>query len=121
GLSNMEVGLLNGIPFPVASAAMVLWGRRSDRRRERVWHTALPLALSAPAVGSAFAASTVAPFILMLSLTLIGTYAIKGPVCRLSAEWLAGTAAAAGIAQINALGNLAGFLDSYLIGAIQQA
>ena len=46
----MEVGLLNGIPFAVASIAMVLWGRRSDRVGERVWHTALPLALSALAL-----------------------------------------------------------------------
>ena len=53
GLTNMEVGLLNGIPFAIASVAMVLWGRRSDRVRERVWHTALPLGLSALALGSA--------------------------------------------------------------------
>ena len=39
----------------------------------------------------------------------------------MSSEWLAGTAAAAGLAQINALGNLAGFVDSFLIGSIQGA
>jgi MFS transporter, ACS family, tartrate transporter len=121
GLTNMEVGLLNGIPFAVASVGMILWGRHSDRTGERVWHTALPLALSAVALGSAFAATTVAPFILILCLTLVGTYAIKGPFWGLSSEWLAGSAAAAGLAQINALGNFAGFVDSYLIGAIQEA
>ena len=121
GLTNMQVGLLNGIPFAFASVAMVLWGRRSDRVRERVWHTALPLGLSAVALGSAFLATTVAPFIVVLCLILIGTYALKGPFFALSSEWLAGTAAAAGLAQINALGNLAGFVDSFLIGSIQQA
>ena len=121
GLTNMQVGLLNGIPFALASIAMVLWGRRSDRVGERVWHTALPLALSAVALGSAFAANNVAAFILILCLTLVGTYAIKGPFWGLSSEWLAGTAAAAGLAQINALGNFAGFVDSYLIGAISEA
>lgn len=121
GLSNMQVGLLNGIPFALASVAMVLWGRRSDRVRERVWHTALPLGLSALALASASLATTVAPFIVVLCLILVGTYALKGPFFALSAEWLAGTAAAAGIAQINALGNLAGFADSYLIGSIREA
>jgi MFS transporter, ACS family, tartrate transporter len=121
GLTNMEVGLLNGIPFALASVGMVLWGRRSDRVRERVWHTALPLGLSAAALASASLATSVTPFIVILCLTLIGTYALKGPFWGLSSEWLAGTAAAAGIAQINALGNFAGFIDSFLIGAIQGA
>jgi nitrate/nitrite transporter NarK len=119
GLTNTQVGLLNGIPFAVASVAMILWGRHSDRRRERVWHTALPLGLSALALGIASAATTVTPFILILCLILVGTYALKGPFFALSSEWLAGTAAAAGLAQINALGNLAGFVDSFLIGYIQ--
>ena len=117
----MEVGLLNGIPFAVASIAMVLWGRRSDRVGERVWHTALPLALSALALGATFWATSVTALIMVLCLALIGTYAIKGPFWGLSSEWLAGAAAAAGIAQINALGNFAGFVDSYLIGTIQSA
>jgi MFS family permease len=121
GLSTMEVGLLNGIPFAVASVAMIVWGRHSDRVRERVWHTALPLGLSALALGSAVAATSVAPFIAVLCLILVGTYALKGPFFALSSEWLAGTAAAAGLAQINALGNLAGFVDSFLIGWIQGA
>jgi hypothetical protein len=47
--------------------------------------------------------------------------ALMALVFALSSEWLAGTAAAAGLAQINALGNLAGFVDSFLIGAIQEA
>jgi MFS transporter, ACS family, tartrate transporter len=119
GLTNTQVGLLNGIPFAVASVAMILWGRHSDRRRERVWHTALPLGLSALALGTASAATTVTPFIVILCLILVGTYALKGPFFALSSEWLAGTAAAAGLAQINALGNLAGFVDSFLIGYIQ--
>jgi MFS transporter, ACS family, tartrate transporter len=118
GLTNMEVGLLNGIPFAVASVAMLWWGRRSDRVRERVWHTALPLGLSALALLSASTATSVAPFIVVLCLILVGTYALKGPFFALSSEWLAGTAAAAGLAQINALGNLSAFGFNYLIGYI---
>ncbi len=45
GLTNLETGLLNSVPFGIASVLMILWGRSSDRKRERVWHTALPLGL----------------------------------------------------------------------------
>ena len=47
GLTNMQTGLLNSIPFALASVLMVLWGRRSDQTGERVWHTALPLLVTA--------------------------------------------------------------------------
>ncbi|MGH1572145.1 MFS transporter [Methylobacterium sp. P31] len=44
GLTNLETGLLNAVPFGIASVLMILWGRSSDRKQERVWHTALPSA-----------------------------------------------------------------------------
>ena len=56
-----------------------------------------------------------------LTLALTGTYAIKGPFWALSTEWLAGSTAAAGIAQVNALANLGAFAGSYLLGVIKDA
>ena len=55
----------------------------------------------------------------LLTLVLAGTYACKGPFWALSSEWLAPSVAAAGLAQINALGNLSGFFCNYLIGWIK--
>ena len=55
GLSNMETGLVNSIPFGIASVLMIFWGRNSDRTRERTWHTAIPLLLLAVSL-------SVAPF-----------------------------------------------------------
>ena len=118
GLSNMTVGLLNGIPFGIASIAMVLWGRRSDAKAERVWHTVLPLALSAIVLGGATFVHELVPFIAVLCLVLIGTYSMKGPFWGLSSEWLAGSAAVVGLAQVNSLGNVATFLTSTAIGVI---
>jgi hypothetical protein len=54
-----------------------------------------------------------------LTLIAAGTYASKGPFWALSSEWLGAASAAAGLAQINALGNLAAFVFNYLIGWIQ--
>jgi ACS family tartrate transporter-like MFS transporter len=55
----------------------------------------------------------------LLTLIAAGTYASKGPFWALSSEWLGAASAAAGLAQINALGNLSGFVFNYLIGWIQ--
>jgi len=46
GLTNMQTGLLNSVPFGLASIVMLWWGRRSDLTGERVWHAALPLMLA---------------------------------------------------------------------------
>jgi nitrate/nitrite transporter NarK len=57
--------------------------------------------------------------IALLTLIAAGTYASKGPFWALSSEWLGPTVAAAGLAQINALGNLSGFFFNYAIGWIK--
>jgi MFS transporter, ACS family, tartrate transporter len=120
GLTNMQTGLLNSVPFALASVAMIWWGRRSDRVGERVFHTAAPLALT----GLSF---LVAPLVVhslpgtlvILCLGVIGIYAAKGPAWAISTEWLSASTAAAGLAQINALSNLAGFGTTYLLGYIR--
>ena len=121
GLTNMQTGLLNSIPFGLASIVMVLWGRQSDRTGERVWHTAVPLAITAASLASALLTNSLVPTILILCLAVTGTYAIKGPFWALSTEWLSASTAAAGIAQINAIGNLGGFVGTYFLGLIKDA
>lgn len=121
GLSNMQTGLLNAIPFALASVLMVLWGKRSDQTGERVWHTALPLILTAISLASAMVLDSLPSTVFILCLAVIGIYAGKGPVWALSTDWLSTKTAAAGLAQINAISNLAGFGTTYLIGYIKQA
>jgi ACS family tartrate transporter-like MFS transporter len=121
GLTNMQTGLLNSIPFALASVIMILWGRRSDRTGERVLHTALPLMLTAISLASALLFNSLFSIITILCLAVIGIYAGKGPVWALSTEWLSASTAAAGLAQINAISNLAGFGTTYLLGFIKDA
>ncbi len=121
GLTNLETGLLNSVPFGIASVLMILWGRSSDRKRERVWHTALPLGLLALSLAASIATAQLLPTILILCLAVTATYTVKGPFWALSTEWLSAGAAAAGIAQINAIGNIGGFVGTYLLGVIKDA
>lgn len=121
GFTNFGTGLVNAVPFGIAAIWMVLWGHSSDRSGERVWHNALPLAWMVLAMVATFwAIGNVWLMVPLLTLIAAGTYASKGPFWALSSEWLGAGAAAAGLAQINALGNLSGFFFNYLIGWIKE-
>jgi MFS transporter, ACS family, tartrate transporter len=119
GLTNIQTGFLNAIPFALASVIMIWWGRRSDRTGERIWHSALPLVLTAFSLASAVLFDSLSATIVILCLAVIGIYAGKGPVWAVSTEWLSAGTAAAGLAQINAISNLAGFGTTYLMGFIR--
>jgi ACS family tartrate transporter-like MFS transporter len=121
GLDPLRIGFLTAIPYLVAACGMVLWGTRSDRTGERIWHIALPLLLG----GAAFAWSAVSgPLgLTMLALTLatLGVHAAIGTFWSLPTAILTGTGAAAGLALVNSIGNLAGLVSPTAIGVIKQA
>jgi ACS family tartrate transporter-like MFS transporter len=119
GLTNMETGLLNAVGFAVAAPLMIFWGRLSDRLDERSWHTALPLALVAFGLAGTLVTNALVTTVAFLCLAVIGIYAAKGPAWALATERLSADEAAAGLAQINAISNLAGFGTVYLIGLIK--
>jgi ACS family tartrate transporter-like MFS transporter len=121
GVGNLDTGLLNAIPYIAACIAMVLWGRRSDRKRERVWHNAIPMAAAVVAMVVMLFIGDLAVNMVLLTIVMVGTYACKGPFWALATEALPASISAAAIAQINALGSLPGFGASYLIGAIKDA
>jgi sugar phosphate permease len=122
GLTTTQTGMLNSVPFGIASVLMLWWGRRSDRLNERVWHTGMPLAAVALSLALVpLAQSSLAFTIALLVVAVACTYLFKGPFWALAAEWMPGAAAAAGLAQVNAIGNLAGFVGSAMLGAIKQA
>src|SRR5262245_7714597 len=120
-LTTMQTGLLNSIPFALASVIMVWVGQRSDRTGERIRHAAVPLMLTAVSLASALVFDSLFSIVVILSLAVIGIYAGKGPVWAVSTEWLSAGTAAAGLAQINALSNLAGFGTTYAVGFIKDA
>lgn len=117
-----DVGLLTMIPYGAAAIAMVLIGRSSDRLKERRWHVALPAMIGA--VGLAM--STFFPHNIVLAVVSLtfATVGILGALCQfwsIPPAFLGGAAAATGIALINSVGNLAGFVSPYLVGWIKDA
>jgi len=108
GLTIMQTGLVNSVPYVIASVLMILWGRHSDKQGERRWHTAIPLALIAVGMLSTSATRSLIPTVFLLSCVLVGAYSFKGPFWALSSSWIAPSSAAAGLAAINATSNLIG-------------
>lgn len=108
GLTVMQTGLVNSVPYVIAAVLMVLWGRHSDKQGERRWHTAISLALIAGGMLGTFVLSSLAATVFLLSCILVGAYSFKGPFWALSSSWLPPSSAAAGLAMINAVSNLIG-------------
>jgi ACS family tartrate transporter-like MFS transporter len=107
------------VPFGIAAIAMVLWARHSDKTGERVWHTALPLLVAIVGLVICMMLSTLVPTLLALTVALIGVYAVKAPTFALTAESLSKAASPVGIAQVCAIGNIAGLVCPFLVGLLK--
>ncbi len=114
-------GLISALPFAAAAVGMVLWGLHSDRTGERRLHTAAACFLTF--AGLAVCVLLHDPVLMMIAIILaqVGQSAIAPPFWALPTAMLSGTAAAGGIALINAVGNLGGFLGPYMMGSIKDA
>lgn len=116
------IGLLTAIPYIFGAIAMVLVGRHSDETGERRWHIALSGAIGA----LAFAFSSIPQLSGVLVLVAL-TVATAGITSSYSTFWalptslLSGTAASAGIAWINSVGNLAGYLSPWMVGRLRDS
>jgi MFS transporter, ACS family, tartrate transporter len=98
----------------------VLWARHSDRTGERTWHVVLACLVAAAGLAFAGYATTVATVLAALTLVNIGISSAKPPLWSMPTLFLSGSAAAAGIATINSIGNLGGFVGPTMIGWIKE-
>nr|WP_315216203.1 MFS transporter [uncultured Duganella sp.] len=116
------IGLLTAIPYFVAAVVMVLAARHSDRSGERRWHAAVAALAGAAGliVATVYSDNTVIAMA-ALSVATAGILSTFPIFWSLPTAMLGGAAAAAGIALINSVGNLAGFVSPYLVGAIKDA
>jgi ACS family tartrate transporter-like MFS transporter len=115
----MQVGWVTMIPYLCAVGAMLAWGWVSDRLGERRW--TLSFACLVSAVGLVIAAQGVGTVwaLVGMSVAAMGFYASKGPFWAIPSMILTGTAAASGIAWINSVGNLGGFLGPTMVGWVK--
>ncbi|MEK5311790.1 MFS transporter [Bacillus sp. FSL R5-0439] len=120
-LSNTQIGFIATIPYIIASIVMNYWSRRSDRTGERRMHTALPLLVAGLTLLSVGMVSN--PFIAMIFITisLAAMCCFKGPFWSLPTMILSPATVAVGIAVINSIGSLGGFVGPYAVGWLKDA
>jgi ACS family tartrate transporter-like MFS transporter len=120
GLTNLQIGIVTAIPYLVAAMGMVMVGASSDRRAERHLHMTITLLVGA--VGFVLAAYLRNPVLLVIALSVVafGTLAPIGVFWSLPTAFLRGRAAAGGIAFINSIGALGGFVGPYAVGRVRE-
>ncbi len=121
GKSSLQIGFLTAIPYLFASIAMVIWGWHSDLTGERIWHIALPLLLAGGAFAWSASGGPLLTTMAALTLATIGIYAAIGTFWSLPTAILTGTGAAAGLALVNATGNLGGLAGPTIMGVMKEA
>jgi ACS family tartrate transporter-like MFS transporter len=116
GVTNMQVGWVTMIPYAAGAVSMVFCGWLADRLGDRRWSLFWTCVIST--VGLILAGMTVGTWWSLVGMTIaaIGFYGTKGPFWSIPSMWLTGSAAAAGIAWINSLGNLGGFFGPTMVG-----
>lgn len=120
--------LMNGISVPVQTVitmlpyvfgllAMLFCGWSSDRKRERTWHTAVPLMLGAVGLGlSVLSGNYLALVVIFLCMAGAGMHGYMPVMWTWPTTFLTASAAATGVGFVNSVGNLGGFIGPYVVG-----
>lgn len=118
--SPLHVGLLVSIPFGLSVIGMIAMGIHSDRTLERRWHCALPAFVGALAlIGLVFSSGNTATSFVLLCIAAIGINATVPLFWSIPTAYLKGEAAAGGIALVNSLGLIGGFVSPFVLGWIR--
>ena len=121
GLSNLMTGFVSAVPYTVGAFGLLAWGFSSDRRRERHGHLIAALMVAAAGLAGAgiFGVSWWALF--AMAVTAVGLYGSRPCFWPMPSIFLTGTAAAAGIALINSIGALGGYIGPFVVGSIKDS
>jgi nitrate/nitrite transporter NarK len=115
-----HIGLISMLPWGVAAIIMVLYGQHSDVRNERRWHLIWACGMAMLGFAGCGLNSTSGwADLFFITLATIGIMTSLATFWALPTALLSGTAAAAGIAWINSVGNLAGYVGPTVIGWVR--
>ncbi|MCS3432673.1 MFS transporter [Klebsiella sp. BIGb0407] len=116
--SVMQKGLITGAPYVLAVIVMYFWSRDASRRGCKTWHIAIPALVGAITVPTALYMETPLSTMLIISLTASAIFAALPNFWTLPTQFLSGASAAAAVALINTIGNVAGFSAGFITGAL---
>jgi ACS family tartrate transporter-like MFS transporter len=123
GYGDQTVGYLSALPNLFGCIGMIVFSRSSDRTGERVWHVAGPCLLACAGLLGAGLTLAVNPIVAMACFCLAG-FGISSSLptfWNLPTAWLGPAAAAGGIAVINSIGNISGYVAPQMVGVLRDA
>jgi len=121
GLSNFNTGLVTAIPYAFGTVGLVLWGYSSDRHNERRWHLIISTTLASIGLFSAGWFSHSFWVVAAFSVAAVGIYGSRPSFWPMPSLFLTGGAAAVGMALINSIGNLGGYVGPIVVGMIKDS
>src|SRR6195952_5423324 len=116
GVSNVTAGFITAVPYLVGAVGMIFWVAHSDRSGERKWHAVIAFLFIIAGLSLASAVDDPTIKMLFLCLAGFGFFAVLPVFWTFPTAFLSGAGAAAGIAAINSIGNLAGFFGPFIMG-----
>ncbi len=120
-LSNLEIGFITGGCYVVASIAMVVWAARVDRSGRKIGNLALACLVATLGLVAAILTPNIWLSLSWITVALIGITAARAVFWTIPTRFLTGLAAAGGLAFINSIGTLGGFVGPYAVGWLRDA
>lgn len=117
----LQIGILSAMPYLAGALGMVWAARHSDSTGERRWHVAIAALVSAGGFAATAWVDGLWLSLACLSVAMLGLASMFGPFWTLATSFVSGTGAAAGIALINSVGNIGGFVGPSLVGALRES
>jgi len=115
-LSNVTIGFLTGACYVVASVAMIAWAAWVDRSGRKIKNLTLACLVAAAGLGLAIATASFWLSLLWITVALAGITSARAIFWTIPTRFLTGLAAAGGLAFINSVATLGGFVGPYAMG-----
>ena len=119
GVSDIKAGFIATLPYLAGGLGMIIWSRNSDRTGERVWHCIIPFIAMIIGLGAAALADSLLLKMALLCVAAWGFFSVLPVFWTLPTSFLSGAGAAAGIAAVNSIGNLGGYIGPQIFGLLK--
>jgi len=120
-LSNLQIGFVTGGCYLLASVAMIGWAEWVARTGKKITHLALACLASAIGLLLAVVFPNFWVSLAWITLALIGTTSARAILWTIPTRFLTGLAAAGGLAFINSVATIGGFVGPYAMGWLRDA
>jgi MFS family permease len=119
-LSNWAIGWISAIPYVFASAGMILWARYVDQKGRRIANLAIACLLGGAGLVAPILSGSLAIGLIGFSAALVGVTAARAIFWTIPTRFLTGVAAAGGLAFINSIGTVGGFVGPFMMGWLKE-